>query len=203
MKRSLILLILAAVWLCPAASEAFLPYAAMYKAFKDPRAYTVQASDKRLALEARAALLAADPGLVVDLSLDCYVGQVFLVGEVADAAAADKARRAVASLSGVRSVEAFLPVKGQTPGDASALQVRKALVGEEGGGALSLSVKAVGGTVVLMGMVSEPGDKDQAARAAAAVPGVTAVKDFLLVPEAGEGKRQGPAKRLLGRVRDR
>ncbi len=202
MKRFLPILFLASLLFAPSA-WAWLPYTAMFKAFKDPRPYTAQASDKRTALAVKTALLASSFGTGLDVSVECYLGRVFLAGEVPDEAAQAQARQLASVQSGVRSVEAFLPVKGQTPGDASALAVRKALLGEEGGEALTLSVKAVGGVAVLMGVASSAEARDQAAAVAAQVPGVTGVRNFLFLPEAGEEKRQGPAKRVLGRVLDR
>ena len=202
MKRIIPLLLLS-MMLWPQAAVAYTPYAAMYKAFKDPRAYRVQAQDKRLVLEVKAALLRDGLGTAVDISVECLMGRVFLVGEVPDQAAADKTRSLAAGISEVRSVDCFLPIKGKTPGDASGMKVRKALIGDAGGEALTLSVKAVGGTVALMGLVASTEDKTQALATAKAVPGVDEVKDFLLLPEADSEKRQGPAGRVLGRIRDR
>ncbi len=190
------------------AAAAFTPWHAVYKAFKDPRSYMVQAKDARLVLALRRNLLLDDPSSVVDVSVVCLMGRVFLIGQADSARQREEYVQKARATSGVASVNAYLPTKAElVPGDASASKVRLSLFGDNSAAPATLTVKALGGAVVLAGCVASAQDREAVERAVGGVEGVATVVNFLLTPEAGEGKalpgvvpsgRRGPLRRLLG-----
>ncbi len=195
--------------LAPALGGAgFVPWTAVYKAFKDPRSYMVQAKDARLELALRRNLLLDDPSSVVDVCVVCLMGRVFLIGQADSAGQREEYVQKTSATSGVASVKAYLPTKAElVPGDASASKVKLSLFGDKSASPATLTVKALGGAVVLAGCVASAGDREAVERAVGGVEGVAKVVNFLLTPEAGEGKalqgvvpsgRRGPLRRLLG-----
>jgi osmotically-inducible protein OsmY len=187
---------------------AFVPWTAVYKAFKDPRSYMVQARDSKTELALKSALLLDDPSTVLDITTVCLMGHVFLTGQVDSARQRATLIEEARQVSDVRSVDAYLPTKAElVPGDLSAMEVKMSLFGSKDASPETMNIRALGGAVVLMGVVSTAQDRDAVAKAAAKVDGVAEVVNFLLLPEAGSEKalegvlpsreRKGPLRRLL------
>lgn len=192
----------------PAGATPAAVWGAAYKAFQDPRAYAVQARDKRTEIALRRVLLLDDPASALDVAAVCLMGHVFLAGSLDDPGRRERMVEAARKVNGVRSVQAYLPGKEEMiPGDASALKIKLALFGDQDASPATLTIKAVGGAAALMGVVATEAGRRMVVQAASRAEGVVKVVDFLILPEAGAGKmlqrpsprhrRRGPLRRLL------
>lgn len=187
---------------------AFVPWTEVYKAFKDPRSYRVQAQDARTEIALKRSLLLDDPSTVLDITTVCLMGRVFLVGQVNSTQQRATLIEEARQVSNVRSVQDYLPTKAElAPGDVSALDVKMSLFGSKDASPETLTIRTLGGAVVLMGVVASNEDRGTVEKAASKVDGVAKVVNFLLLPEAGSEKalegvlplreREGPLRRLL------
>jgi hyperosmotically inducible protein len=168
------------------------PYRRGPRAARRERKPVTRVDDQLLVERVRSALGKSDQLAGADITPYVYMGHVFLVGPVAHSDQQDEATRAVQDLDGVRSVEAYLPVRS---GDA------KAVSGGAGDGAIQAKVKGalalagqpvsrvdlqvLDGHVVLLGVVKSQEAVSTATTAARSVSGVTGVTTFLLLPEPG------------------
>lgn len=164
------------------------PYRAMAKAASSEENVFSQAEDHRLALRVREAILADDPSGVISVKPYAYMAHVYLVGFVNDADEGRRLESVANSVTGVRTVDSYLPVRpasGSTVSDEELkAKVKAAMALEPGEVAMRIETEALAGHVVLLGVVSSQDAVQSAGARARTVAGVKGVTNFLLVPEA-------------------
>ena len=164
------------------------PYRAMAKAASSEESVFAQAEDHRLKMQMREAIVASDPTRALEVTPYAYMGHGYLVGFVADQSVADDLIARVRSVEGVRSVDAYLPVKpaGRSAADdlATKAKVKSTLAVAPGQVITQIEMEVLAGHVVLLGVVRSPATVASAGTLAGSVGGVTGVTNFLLAPEA-------------------
>ncbi len=110
-------------------------------------------------------------------------GVVSLEGEVEWEYQRRDARRAIEKLAGVRSINNFLIVKPSVKPDNIKEKITEAFVRSATIDAGKISVETDGGKVTLRGTVRTIGERDDAENAAWSAPGVTSVKNDLVIEE--------------------
>jgi osmotically-inducible protein OsmY len=121
---------------------------------------------------------------LVPSTIDARVeaGSVTLTGSADWQFQRDEAEFIAANIIGVVAVESEIELTGPTPSaDDVKHSIRKALERNARLDANSVSVESSNGTVTLRGTVSSFADHDEAVATAWAAPGVTRVKDHVLV----------------------
>jgi hyperosmotically inducible protein len=176
------------------------PYRAMAKAASSEENVAAQAEDHRLKMRMRETIAASDPQKVIDVTPYAYMGHAYLVGFVGDRSEADALVTRVRSIEDVRSVDTYLAAKPADRSVADDLEikgkVKAALATDPEQRITQIEIEVLAGHVVLLGVVRSPETVADAGRRASSVGGVTAVTNFLLVPES-EYKSARP------RLRDR
>src|SRR5262245_17478179 len=159
-----------------------------------PRAY---AKDQRLKDEMREAILVDQALSGLSITPYVYMQRGFLVGFVKDAEQAVAVTRAAQGLSGLRSLDTYLPIKkeplkdssGSTPYDLELVaQIKLALKVDEHLTESRYGIEVLDGHAVLLGVVISEDEKLAVERAAKGVKGVKDIKSFLLQVEEGYGK---------------
>ena len=165
------------------------PYRAMAKAASSEENVFSQAEDHHLAMRVREAILANDPSRVTSVTPHVYMGHVYLVGFVSSDDEAARLESLVRPLSGVRSVDSYLPVRPSsqsTVGDEELkAKVKAAIATAPGEVAMRVDPEVLAGQVVLCGVVSSPEAVASAESRVRGLGGVKGVTNFLLVPEEG------------------
>src|SRR4029450_5859800 len=100
------------------------PYRMMAKAASSEENVFSQAEAHRLALRVREAILADDSRRVTAVTPYAYMGHVYLVGFVGDADEAARLENLVRPLSGVRSVDAYMPVRPASQSTAGDMELK-------------------------------------------------------------------------------
>jgi osmotically-inducible protein OsmY len=159
----------------------------MVKAASSEENVRAQADDHRLKASIRESIVATDPSATLAVTPYAYMGHAFLVGFVPDQDHADALVRRVRAIDGVRSVEAYLPIRPAERSTARDLElkakVKSELALEPGQVVTRVEIEALAGHVVLLGVVRSPDAVESAGTLAARPSGVTGVTNFLLVPE--------------------
>jgi osmotically-inducible protein OsmY len=124
------------------------------------------------------------------LTLKAYVimGYGYVVGYVQSPEQAEAVFQAASKVEGLRSVNAFLPLKramiGKVTSDAALkAQVEAALARAPGVVDARVRVEVLDDRAVLLGVVSDVDEKTRAERASAATVGVKRVISWLLLPD--------------------
>ena len=148
-----------------------------------------QAEDHRLKTSMREAILAEDSKLVFSVTPYAFMGHAYLVGFVDSPDVAERLQERVRGLTGVRSVDAYLPTK---PSDRSKVddaeieaRLKEALVLDTGQVSSRIESKSLAGRVVMLGVVASPEAVTDAEDRVRNLKGVTGVTNFLLVPAEG------------------
>ncbi|MBM4265598.1 MAG: BON domain-containing protein [Deltaproteobacteria bacterium] len=175
-----------------APAEAFLPYRMMLEAAKSPEKPMELVQDKRLRTQLREALLVADPDGVLSISPYVFLGHAFLVGWVDSPAERMKLVDAARGVGGLRSLDVYLPEKpanvSTSADEELKLKVEEAITLESSAQRMNVSIQVLAGHVVLLGAVRSGEEIQSADAAARAVPGVTGITSYLLVPAPGQEK---------------
>lgn len=167
----------------------FRPYRRMAQAQSSVVSVPTQAHDQELQMQLRRAVVENQALGAFGITPAVYMGHGFLVGTVDDPGQADAILAAGRSVSGLRSLQSYLPLKaaeGSMTGDAELTASVKAGVVTSGLPISRYDVKTLGGVVVLLGVVE---DSQESARveSIATAAGASRVVNFLLLVEAGEG----------------
>ena len=121
----------------------------------------------------------------LDLSIECYRGQVYLVGEYDKPVQKTRAIKIAKSIEGVKSVKTYLLPKnkrdicGIDENLEIMLSVKTNLIGDKDLWARNIDVKSVQCHVVLYGIVASDDKITKAIEHAKRVEGVRTVKSFL------------------------
>lgn len=176
MKRNLqsIALVLLLAWLAQGCA---------YGIYDDKRLLDTMADDKALATSIKTSLLKEDFGHAVSVSVYCFYGNVFLVGE-----APEKIRPklvAIARSYHPRSVTPhwFLPGQSDRSNFMLATDLRTALIAAKGLSSTRIDTEVNAGRVVLLGVVHDDAEKRIAIDTARKVKGVISVTSYLMLPQ--------------------
>jgi hyperosmotically inducible protein len=135
----------------------------------------------------REAIVAEDREAALAVTPYSFMGHVYLVGFVDSPDTAARLQERVRGLSGVRTVDAYLPTKpaGRSKVDDVEIKARlkEALVTDIHQVSSRIESESLAGHAVLLGVVASPEAVTDAGNRARGVQGVTGVTNFLLVPE--------------------
>jgi osmotically-inducible protein OsmY len=168
------------------------PYSAMHKAAESELSPPALAHDHRLKAELRTALVSEEGLAGLSLTPEVFMERGYVVGHVDTPAQADAVQRVARSVSGLRSVDVYLPVtQGQSTNESSIAsdlalkaEIASALRLAPGVVATRITTSVVDGHVVLLGVVSDEEERRRAASAVTAVNGVKGITNWLLLPES-------------------
>ncbi len=154
-----------------------------YGIYEDKRLLDTQADDTALSSDIKASLLKADFREGMAVSVYCFYGNVFLIGEIPKKRQAQAI--AIARSYKPRSVTPhwFSPAKGSRSNFALAADLRTALIGTRGLSSTRIDTEINAGRVVLLGVVHDNEEKQLAIAAARKVKGVTSVTSYLMLPQ--------------------
>ncbi len=156
---------------------------AAYGVYDDKRLMDTMADDKTTATEIKTSLMKAHLGSAFSVSVYCFYGNVFLVGE----APLDVRARAmeIARAAHPRSITPhwFAPAKSERSNLALAADLRAALIGAKGLSSTRIETEVNAGRVLLLGVVHDEAEKQLAIKTARAVKGVVSVTSYLLLPQ--------------------
>jgi osmotically-inducible protein OsmY len=169
------------------------PYARMYKSASIELSAPAQARDQRLKAHLRAALVGEEGLGGLTLSPDVIMEHGYVIGHVDTPEQAAAVLRIAGGVTGLRSVDTYLPLSQAQPAAdsntvsdmtihteiAAALRLAPAVV------ASRITVSVVDRQAVLVGVVSGDEERRQVVDAISGVEGVKGVTDWLLLPEPG------------------
>lgn len=152
----------------------------------DKRLLDTQASDAAMTADIKAALIKADFSEALAISVYCYYGNVFLIGEVPKNMQA-KAISIAKSFDPRSITPHWFPRGGNARGNLSlAADLRAALIGTRGLSSTRIDTEVNAGRVVLLGVVQDDAEKQLAISQARKVKGVTSVTSYLMLPQMAE-----------------
>ncbi|MEW6261501.1 MAG: BON domain-containing protein [Thermodesulfobacteriota bacterium] len=158
-----------------------------YSVAQDERSVGTILADKALATTVKAKLLGAEGLKGFDVSVYCFRSHVYLVGIKEKEEDEEKALALAKSVSGVKSVSAYLLSKdeggvGRFVDDSSiTTKVKSGYIADGAMKSTQIEVETIKGNVVLLGVVSSGQDISRAVELASQVKGVKGVKSFLSV----------------------
>lgn len=163
-----------------------------YGIYEDKRLIDTQMDDKSLAADIKASLLKENFTEGMDVSVYCFYGNVFLVGEVPKNMQAQALQ--IARSYKPRSVTPhwFTPAKGERGNFSLAADLRTALIGTRGLSSTRIDTQVNGGRVVLLGVVHDKAEKQLAIETARKVKGVTSVTSYLMLPQLAYSQTTQP-----------
>lgn len=160
----------------------FLLQGCAYSIYDDQRLLDTQASDKTLATNIKTKLLADHFTGGMAVSVYCFYGHVFLVGEVPK----DMQGKAIAIAKSFHPASLtphfFTKSKGNRANLALAADLRTALIGTKGLSSTRIETEVNADRVVLLGVVANDAEKKLAISTARKVRGVTSVTSYLMLP---------------------
>jgi hyperosmotically inducible protein len=172
-----------ALLLCLAlTSLAWTPWGAIYGSARDERSVGDQAADKKISLSIKGDLADKDSELALKVHVYCFLGHVYLVGAVNDAAFRAFAVKTAKGTEGVKKVTAYFKPETDTTADdlELAAKVRAELIGNGDLSSTQIEQEVMNGEVVLLGMVRTKADAALAVKVAKGVEGVRKVTSFLI-----------------------
>jgi osmotically-inducible protein OsmY len=186
----------AASW--PGEVEAFTPYRLLVQAAKSPESASVFVQDKRLRSQLHRALIVAVPEATLSISPYVWGSHAYLVGWVDDEAERSKLEEAARGVSGLVSVQVYLPVKPKgeaAPSSTDELKLKAAVIESLmtaiGTDKTNVSVDVLGAHAVLVGVLGSADEVHAATEAAQNTQGVQSVSSFLGVPPSEDRKLLG------------
>jgi hyperosmotically inducible protein len=159
----------------------------IYKSAVDTRGVGKQYDDQKITMAIRQRFLNDETIKYFDISIYCYNGHVYLVGEYDSAEQKDQAVKLAREVEGVKSVtDYFLPKKedntcGTTANLTLATKVKAELISDMEISSTQIEVKAMQCNIVLLGLVGSADSIKKAISHAETVQGVRSVKSFLQV----------------------
>lgn len=154
-----------------------------YGIYDDKRLLDTQASDASLAAEIKAALYKAHFSDAMGVSVYCFYGHVFLVGEAPKNMQA-KALAIAKSYNPLSITPHWFSKAGAGRSDfLLAADLRSSLIAAKGLSSTRIDTVVNGGRVVLLGVVHDNAEKQLAIQTARKVKGVTSVTSYLMLPQ--------------------
>lgn len=169
-----------------------------YGLYDDKRLMDTITDDKAMATSIKTALMKADFSGGWAVSVYCFYGNVFLVGEVPKNMQAKAV--SIARSYKPRSVTPhwFTPAKSETGNVALATSLRADLIGTKGLSSTRIDTEVNAGRVVLLGVVQDDAEKQLAIRVARRVKGVTSVTSYLMLPQKVSAPQKSGAQNPSG-----
>ena len=167
------------------------PYSLMYKSASSELSGPAQARDHRLKANLRAALI-GEAGLAgLSLSPEVLMERGYVTGHVDTPDQAATIQRIARGITGLRSVDVYLPISQSQPNSDSSTtsdmtihaELVAALKLAPGVVASRINVTVLDRRAVLLGVVSGDEERRNAVQAASGVEGVKGVTNWLLLPE--------------------
>ncbi len=154
-----------------------------YGVYDDQRLLDTISDDKAMATSIKTALLNEHFLGGMAISIYCFYGNVFLVGEIPQKL--EGKALAIARSFKPRSVTPhwFSPAKSDRNNLVLATDLRTALIGAKDLSSTRIDTEVNAGRVVLLGVVKDNAEKQQAIRIARKVPGVVSVTSYLMLPQ--------------------
>jgi hyperosmotically inducible protein len=161
----------------------------IYKITVDERKASTIATDTKIAITVLAKFINDDLVKAQDISIFCYDGNVFLVGEYELKEQKKRSLEIVRTVEGVKSVTAYLSPKSQNNACgtldnlAITTKVRIKLIGDKDILSTNVDVETVNCIVVLLGIVGSKQEIEKVVTHARNVTGIHGVKAFLKIAE--------------------
>ncbi|HKC94741.1 MAG TPA: BON domain-containing protein [Nitrospira sp.] len=166
------------------------PYSLMYKSASSELSGPAQARDHRLKANLRAALIGEQGLAGLTLSPEVLMERGYVSGHVDTPEQAATIQRIAHGVSGLRSVDVYLPISQSQPADSSTIsdvtihtEISAALKLAPGVVASRINVTVLDRQAVLLGVVSGDEERRHAVEAVSGVEGVKGVTNWLLLPE--------------------
>lgn len=154
-----------------------------YGVYDDERMLDTIRDDKALATSIKTALMQEHFGTAFSVSVYCFYGHVFLVGEASPKVQA-KALEIARSFHPASVTPHWFAT---TPNDRAnmvlATDLRTSLIGTKGLSSTHIDTEVNSGRVVLLGVVSNDAEKQLAIKTARGIKGVTSVTSYLMLPQ--------------------
>ena len=173
------------------------PYSVMYKSASSELSAPAQARDHRLKADLRAALISEQGLAGLPLSPEVLMERGYVIGHVDTPEQAAAIQRIARGISGLRSVDVYLPItqshsKNDSGASAEASTISDMAIHTEIATALRLAPGVVASRInvtvldrraVLLGVVSSDEERHHAVEAVSGVKDVNGVTNWLLLPE--------------------
>lgn len=174
-----------------------------YGLYDDQRLMDTITDDKALATSIKTALMKADFTGGWAVSVYCFYGNVFLVGEVPKNMQAKAVSIARSYKPHSVTPHWFTPAKSDTGNLSLAASLRADLIGTKGLSSTRIDTEVNAGRVVLLGVVKDEAEKQLAIRVARRVKGVTSVTSYLMLPQKAATPQNSPSQGSSGAVEER
>lgn len=176
MKKNIALLLLLACL------QIYLQGCAAYGIYNDKRLLDTMADDQKMAASIKADLLKAHFGSAFSVSVYCFYGHVFLVGEAPENVRAKAIAIAREEHPKTVTPHWFSPGKSVRSDFALATDLRTALIAAKGLSSTRIDTEVNAGRVVLLGVVHDEAERQLAINTARKVNGVVTVSSYLMLP---------------------
>ncbi len=156
-----------------------------YDAAVTDRKVETYAKDESIEAEIASKMIADDTAKFMDVSVFCYSGNVYLVGEYETDKQKERAITIARGVNGVTSVTPYILAKREVKGCGSTdnvtitSQVKTKLIGDKDIWSTNVDVKTVQCNVVLLGVVGSKKEIDKSIAHTKSVKGVRGIKSFL------------------------
>lgn len=173
--------------LCAIAAASLSGCGTIYKASVDERDVSTFVDDGRIESSVRARIINDPVVKLRDLSVNSYLGTVYLVGEFDADQQKMRAVRLAREVDGVRRVTIIPfqkrsdPTCGTTDDLALYAKIKKSLVEDRDIWSTQVDVKVVQCNVVILGLVKSQRDADRIVAHANAVQGVYTVQNYIRI----------------------
>lgn len=154
-----------------------------YGIYDDKRLLDTMTDDKLLATEIKTDLIRHDFTGGFAVSVYCYYGHVFLVGEIPQKMEAGALKIARSFKPKSVTPHWFSPGKAEWGNMLLAADLRAALIGAKGLSSTRIDTEVNAGRVVLLGVVHDDAEKQLAIQTARKVSGVVSVTSYLMLPQ--------------------
>ena len=188
-KHLLTSCLLAILFIAPGCGGA-RPYSLMYKSASSELSGPAQARDHRLKANLRAALISEQGLTGLTLSPEVLMERCYVTGHVETPDQVATVQRIARGVSGLRSVDVYLPISQSQPPDSSTIsdvtihtEISAALKLAPGVVASRINVTVLDRQAVLLGVVSGDEERRHAVEAVSGVEGVKGVTNWLVLPE--------------------
>ena len=165
-----------------------------YGLYDDQRLMDTITDDKAMATSIKTALMKADFTGGWAVSVYCYYGNVFLVGEVPKNMQAKAVNIARSYKPHSVTPHWFTPAKSDKGNLSLATSLRTDLIGTKGLSSTRIDTEVNAGRVVLLGVVKDDEEKQLAIKVARSVKGVTSVTSYLMLPQKPAGPQSAPGQ---------
>lgn len=155
-----------------------------YGVYEDKRLMDTMTDDKAIATGIKTDLLDANFSDGWSVSVYCYYGKVFLVGEI-PSNMQTKAIEIAKKYKGVRAVTThwFTPLSSSDNNLMLATKLRTNLIGADGVSSTRVDTVVNSNRVVLLGVVNNDAEKEKILKVARETSGVKNVISYLMLPE--------------------